>query len=128
MRKFVISLLVCIICAIGCAFYYYSPINLAQPKYVSTFFNLPSETNSSFIVLDKMYSQGKNGCIGMGSDNYWLKIVGNPQSLGRMILNAGGSQTDSIYSITVIRGDIEGTFIIRKYDDKGHLRFHNLSN
>lgn len=64
----------------------------------------------------------------MGTDNYWLRIVDDPQYLGRMILDAGGSQTDSIFSITVIRDDIEGTFIVRKYDDKGHLVFKNLSN
>lgn len=62
----------------------------------------------------------------MGTDNYWLRIIDNTQSLGKKILNAGGSQTDSIYSIIIIRRDIEGTFIIHKYDDKGHLRFRKI--
>jgi len=75
-----------------------------------------------------MYSQGKNGALGMGTDNYWLRIVDNPHSLGQIILNAGGSQTDSIFYISVIKGDIEGTFFVHKYDNKGHIRFNNLSN
>lgn len=107
---------------------YYYPEHLAQPKFVSEFFNMPSGTNSSFIVLDKMYSQGGSGVFGMGTDNYWLRIVESPQSLGQTILNAGGIQTDSIYSITVIRGNIEGTLIVHKYDDKGHLRFYKSDN
>lgn len=126
MKKRIFIIIVLVIIVAGSLIFCFQPQLLANPKRVSRFFNLPSATDKSFIVLDKMYSQGKNGALGMGTDNYWLRIVTNPHALGQKILNAGGSQTDSIYHITVIRRDIEGTFIVHKYDDKAHLRFRKI--
>ncbi|MCM1139823.1 MAG: hypothetical protein NC453_14745 [Muribaculum sp.] len=126
MRKYVFILIVLAVIVIGSLILFNRPQFIANPEYMSNFFNLPSETDKSFIVLDAVYSQGKNGAIGMGTDNYWLRIVDNPHDIGQAILDAGGYETDSIYFIYIIRGDIEGTFTVHKYDDKGHLRFRKI--
>lgn len=89
----------------GLVIFFNQPKFYANPEHAFKFFSLPSEATSQIIVLDELHSQGKNGALGMGIDNYWLKITGNLDSLGKAILKAGGTQTDSIYIISLIKGD-----------------------
>lgn len=66
-------------------------------------------------------NQGETG-FDFGSDYYWLTIK-NPQLAGKAILDAGGTETDSIWTITRRRGDYIGIFEVAKESNRGSLYY-----
>ncbi len=126
MKKISLFLLIIVVIIGGVILFFYQPRFIATPQQISKFFNLPVQANSLIVPLDEIHSQGKKGALGFGIDNYWLKINGNPDILCKYILEAGGVKSDSTYSISKVRGDIEGTLIIYKNKSTGHLRFAEI--
>lgn len=122
MRKFIVFAFI-FICFFALSIYwYYSPEHLVQtPNHIAYFFDMPSKSIKGFKVYDMIRNQGED-CFDFGSDYYWLSIE-NPQIAGKAILDAGGTETDSIWSITRRRGDFIGIFQVAKEGNRGSLYY-----
>lgn len=105
--------------------WHYSPKHLASSaNYIPEFFGLPSAAFKRMTVLDEMHSQGKT-TFSFGFNHYWLKFD-EPAASIFAIANAGGSETDSVWSITKQQGNYVGTLSVSLKDNSGHLRYAEI--
>ena len=125
MKKFaIISILVLMVGAI-CLVWYNNPKHLASSAdYIPEFFGLPSNSVNGMTVLDELHSQGKT-TFSFGVNHYWLKFQ-DTREAADAIKEAGGSETDSVWTITKQRGNYIGTLSVSLKDNSGHLRYAEI--
>lgn len=75
-------------------------------------------------VLDELHSQGKT-TFSFGINHYWLKFK-DTREAANAIKDAGGIETDSVWTITKQRGNYIGTFSVSLKDNSGLLRYAEI--
>lgn len=127
-KKIVSFIVITIIVVVGGISWclYRNPKHLASSAvYIQEFFELPSNSVNDMTILDEMHSQGKT-TFSFGVNNYWLKFE-NVEAVVKAIRSAGGSERDSVWTITKERGNYIGTFSISLKDNTGHLRYAEIN-
>lgn len=125
MRKIILLGISILLLAIVFVIWQHLPKHLASSAdYIPEFFCLPSDAVKGMTVIDKLHSQGKT-VFSFGLNHYWLKFK-NPKVAADAISKAGGSETDSVWSITRQRGMYIGTFTVSLKDNRGHLRYAEI--
>lgn len=125
MKKFVIIGALILVIVATFVWLRHTPKHLASSAdYIPEFFGLPSDVVRGMTVLDELHSQGKT-TFSFGLNHYWLKFD-DPSVAIAAIANAGGSVTDSVWSITKQRGNYIGTFMVSLKDKSGHLRYTEI--
>lgn len=106
---------------------YRHPKHLASSaNYIADFFELPSNTVNTMTVLDELHSQGKT-TVSFGINHYWLKFE-NVDAAVEAIRDAGGSERDSVWTLTKVRGHYIGTFSVSLKEKTGHLRYAEIDD
>jgi hypothetical protein len=117
MKKIILIgiVVVCVVCVFG-ALFYRTPEHLAsQAKYIPEFFNLTKtyfDTDNPGFCIDDIYSQGRK-FEDFGSAGYLIDIRSHSSKIiEELRCNNNAVITDSTISLTVVRGNIKGTFTI----------------
>lgn len=127
MKKYAIVGLLVILVTITFMWVHYSPKHLASSAdHIPEFFELPTEAVSGMTVLDEFHSQGET-VFSFGVNHYWLKFE-YPNLAIEAISKAGGSELDSVWSITKQKGNYIGTFSVSLKDNTGHLRYAEIDD
>lgn len=110
-------IVVCLVILGACSMiFYHSPERLAsKAKYIPEFFNLTKtyfDTDNPGFCIDDIYSQGRK-FEDFGSAGYLIDIRSHSSKIiEELRCNNNAVITDSTISLTVVRGNIKGTFTI----------------
>lgn len=101
----------------------------SEAKYIPQFFGL---TKSDFLgfdgemyVVDEIHSQGRKW-DDFGSAHYEISLCELHPNVRREIEERGGIDTDSIWVLTKVRGNIRGELVVRHNSSKAYVHYYQI--